>query len=65
MSYNVIEKEECCSFNLTIEGWHGFIPLGEVINNHNDIFMDSDRRRVTGHDVNRDSQKGPSVKTIP
>ena len=52
MSDNMIEKYESCSFSHTIEYWHGFNPLTEVINNHNDVFMVVDRRRVTSHEVN-------------
>ena len=47
----MVKKEDSHIAILTIEGWHGFTPLGEVINDHNDVFMVIDQRRFTGHEV--------------
>ena len=58
MSDSMVKKEACHSFILTVEVWNGFIPIGEVINNHNDVFMASNRRRVTGHEFNRPLVEG-------
>ena len=49
MSDNVVEKETHCSISLTVESRHGLDPFGKVINDHNDVIMVVNRRRVIGH----------------
>ena len=50
-SWNDVVKEEMFRhFTFAIEHGHGLGPLGEVINNHNDIFMTVDWGRVDCHE---------------
>ena len=52
MGDNMVKKEECLSISLIVEGRDGINQLGEVINNHNDVFMVIEQRRVEGHEFN-------------
>jgi hypothetical protein len=54
----MVEKE--MSYNSSydvIEHWHGFNPFCKVIDDHNNVFMNIDKRRVTIHEIN-----GPFAK---
>ena len=48
----MVEEETCCSFSFAIECGHGFGPLGEVIDCHDNVLVAISRNEVDGHEVN-------------
>jgi hypothetical protein len=53
----VKEKMHCCVSGV-VEGRHGFSPLGEVIDCHDDVFVSISRWRVASHEVYAPFAKG-------
>jgi hypothetical protein len=50
--YDVIKEKMGYGVSSVVEGRHGFIPLGEVINCDNDIFVSITGWGITSHEVN-------------
>jgi hypothetical protein len=48
---DVIKENTCCSVSDVIESRHGFIPLGEVIDYNDDVFVSIVGWRVASHKV--------------
>jgi hypothetical protein len=55
---DVIKEKMCCCVNDVVEGEHGFNPLGEVIDCHNNVFVSIVGWRVISHEVNAPFAKG-------
>jgi hypothetical protein len=56
--YDVV-KEKMCSYVIgVVEGKHGFIPLGKVINCNNYVFVSVALCRVASHEVDAPFTKG-------
>ena len=55
----MVEEETCYDFNFAIECGHGFIPLGEVIDCHDNILVAISQNRVDGHEVDCPFTEGP------
>ena len=55
----VKEKMRCCVSSV-IEGRHGFIPLGKVINYNDYVFVSIAGCRVASHEVDTPFTKGTS-----
>ena len=47
----MIKKKMRCSVGRVVEGRHGFIPLGEVIDYSDDVFVSIVGWRVASHEV--------------
>ena len=47
----MVKEETCRRFSFAIKCGHGLIPLSEVINCHNDVFMTIGQGRVDCHEV--------------
>jgi hypothetical protein len=60
MSNDVVEKEVRCNSHPIIKHRHGFNPLSEVINDHNNVFMATDIDGFTLHKINSPFAKGAS-----
>ena len=58
MGDDVVKENMCCSVNSVVEGGHGFSPLGEIIDCHDDVFVFIARWRVTIHEVYALFEKG-------
>ena len=54
----MVKKELFRSIILTVEHRHGLDPFGEIINDHNSVFMTVDGRRIIGHEVDLSFAKG-------
>jgi hypothetical protein len=39
------------SLGIVRKGGHGFFPLCEIINDHNNVIMTGERRRFTGGEI--------------
>jgi hypothetical protein len=55
---DVVKEKMCCSVSGVVEGGHGFDPLGEVIDCHDDVFVSITRWRVASHEVDAPFAKG-------
>jgi hypothetical protein len=51
VSDDMIEKEVGHHIYHIVESRHGFIPFGEVVNGHNDVFVTISRWGVACHEV--------------
>ena len=58
-SWNDMVKEKLCRRSIfAIECVHGLVPLSEVINNHNNVFMSGVRGRSDFHEINHPLAEG-------
>jgi hypothetical protein len=48
----------CCGVSGVVEGGHGFVPLGEVIDCQNNVLVSIFGWRVASHEVNAPFAKG-------
>ena len=55
----MVEEETCCGFSFAIKCGHGFVPLGEVINYHDNVLVAISQNGVDCHDVDFPSAEGP------
>jgi hypothetical protein len=55
---DVVEEEACCGVSGVVKCRHGFNPLGEVIDCHDDIFVSIVGWRVASHEVYAPFAKG-------
>ena len=46
----MVEEETRCGFRFAIECGHGFVPLGEVTDYHDNVLMAISRNGVDGHE---------------
>jgi hypothetical protein len=53
-----LKKKMGHSLGGIVEGKHGFSPLGEVIDFHNDVFVSIAGWRVSSHEVYAPFEKG-------
>jgi hypothetical protein len=49
---DVIENKECFCIIIIKQGWYGFYPLGNVINNDDNILVDTQGDGLTFHKIN-------------
>jgi hypothetical protein len=54
----VVEEKMGCGLGGVVEGRHGFYPLGEVIDCHDDVFVSIAGWRVASHEVYAPFAKG-------
>ena len=54
----MVKEEAWCSFSFAIKCGHGFCPLSEVIDYHNDVFMTISQDGVDYHEVDFPFAKG-------
>ena len=55
----MVEEETRYGFFFVIECGHGFSPLGEVIECHDNVLMAISRNGVDGHELNCPFAEGP------
>jgi hypothetical protein len=58
MEDDVIKEKMCCGVNNVVEGGHGFFPLGEVIEFHDNVLVSIAGWRVRSHEINAPFSKG-------
>lgn len=58
MCDNVVEEESSLYFSGVVEGWHGFVPLGKVINSDNNVLVATTVGWSTLDEVNSPLAKG-------
>ena len=57
-SDDLVENEKRCSFSVSFEGRHCRCPLGEVINNDNDIFVPPSQNWIARHVIHPPRSEG-------
>jgi hypothetical protein len=55
---DVIKEKTCCSVSSVVEGGHGFGPLGEVIDYHDNVLVSIVGWMASSHEVNAALAKG-------
>jgi hypothetical protein len=58
MGNDVVKEKMCCSVSDVVESRHGFSPLSEVIDYHDNVFVSIVGWRVASHDVYAPFAKG-------
>ena len=54
----MVKEKMCCNVKGVVEGGHGLIPLGEIIDFHEYVFVSIARWRVVSHEVYAPFSKG-------
>jgi hypothetical protein len=50
-SYDLIKNEKCCSFPIIRKCWHSLNPLGEVVDDHDNVTIPPSRSLVACHKI--------------
>ena len=58
MGNDVVEKEAGGGKSHVVEHWHGFYPLGKIVDCDYDIFVTIDRHRFALHEIDAPFSKG-------
>jgi hypothetical protein len=59
----VVEEKMCCCVSGVFESGHGFDPLGNVIDNHDNVLVSITRWRMESREFYVPLQKGSIVMT--